>query len=139
MKNQVTLIGYVGAEPETRAYPSGDLVTSISLATSEKWRDRQSNELKEHTEWHRVVFRDRGGFKLGLRAKDLIQKGAKLFVQGPQRTRSWEKDGIKHRLTEVDADEFLLLDSVNKASEPSLVDDAGSQTNWAQTYPEPDF
>ena len=101
MKNQVTLIGYVGAEPETRAYPSGDLVTSISLATSEKWRDRQSNELKEHTEWHRVVFRDRGGFKLGLRAKDLIQKGAKLFVQGPQRTRSWEKDGIKHRLTEV--------------------------------------
>ena len=74
MKNQVTLIGYVGAEPETRAYPSGDLVTSISLATSEKWRDRQSNELKEHTEWHRVVFRDRGGFKLGLRAKDLIQK-----------------------------------------------------------------
>ena len=104
MKNQVTLIGYVGAEPETRAYPSGDLVTSISLATSEKWRDRQSNELKEHTEWHRVVFRDRGGFKLGLRAKDLIQKGAKLFVQGPQRTRSWQKDGIKHRLTEVDAD-----------------------------------
>ena len=54
MKNQVTLIGYVGAEPETRAYPSGDLVTSISLATSEKWRDRQSNELKEHTECHRV-------------------------------------------------------------------------------------
>ena len=48
MKNQVTLIGYVGSEPETRAYPSGDLVTSISLATSEKWRDRQSNELKEH-------------------------------------------------------------------------------------------
>jgi len=94
MKNQVTLIGYVGSEPETRAYPSGDLVTSISLATSEKWRDRQSNELKEHTEWHRVVFRDRGGFKLGLRAKDLIQKGAKLFVQGPQRTRSWEKDGF---------------------------------------------
>lgn len=80
MKNQVTLIGYVGSEPETRAYPSGDLVTSISLTTSEKWRDRQSNELKEHTEWHRVVFRDRGGFKLGLRAKDLIQKGAKLFV-----------------------------------------------------------
>ncbi|HGP7137986.1 TPA: single-stranded DNA-binding protein, partial [Vibrio cholerae O1] len=67
------------------------------------------------------------------------QKGAKLFVQGPQRTRSWEKDGIKHRLTEVDADEFLLLDSVNKASEPSATDDAGSQTNWAQTYPEPDF
>lgn len=56
MKNQVTLIGYVGSEPETRAYPSGDLVTSISLATSEKWRDRQSNELKEHTEWHRSFF-----------------------------------------------------------------------------------
>ncbi|EPG0800360.1 single-stranded DNA-binding protein, partial [Vibrio cholerae] len=55
------------------------------------------------------------------------------------RTRSWEKDGTKHRLTEVDADEFLLLDSVNKASEPSLADDAGSQANWAQTYPEPDF
>ena len=55
------------------------------------------------------------------------------MFKGPQRTRSWEKDGIKHRLTEVDADEFLLLDSVNKASEPSPADDAGSQTNWAQT------
>lgn len=82
MKNQVTLIGYVGSEPETRAYPSGDLVTSISLATSEKWRDRQSNELKEHTEWHRIVFRDRGGFKLGLRAKDLIQKERSFLFKG---------------------------------------------------------
>ncbi len=139
MKNQVTLIGHVGQVPETRAYPSGDLVTTISLATSEKWRDRQSNELREHTEWHRIVFRDRGAFKLGLRAQDFIQKGAKLFVQGALRTRSWEKEGIKHRLTEVDADEFLLLDSAPKTFDASKGVDTPSDVNEANAFPDPNF
>lgn len=141
MKNQVILIGHVGSDPETRAYPSGDLVTGISMATSEKWRDRQTNELKEHTEWHRVVFRDRGALKLGLRAQDLIRKGAKLFVQGPQRTRSWEKDGVKHRLTEVDADEFLLLDSApNREKEsPQPAAPVTASEGWDGHYPAPDF
>ena len=139
MKNQASLIGYVGSAPETRAFQSGDLITTLSLATSEKWRDRQSGQLKEHTEWHRIVFRDRGNLKLGQRAQELIRKGAKIYVQGSLRTRSWEKDGVNQHLTEVDADEFLLLDSPKKVTKPAKVTMDNSQVNWEHKYPEPAF
>ena len=116
MKNQVILIGYVGSAPISRTFPSGDTLTSISIATNEKWHDSQSGEMKDHTEWHRVVFRDRGNFKLGVRANTFIQKGAKLFVQGALRTRRWEKDGETQQVIEIDADEFLLLDKMKSNS-----------------------
>lgn len=138
MKNQVILIGHAGGEPETRAFPSGDLITTVSIATSEKWRDRETRELKERTEWHRVVFRDRGGLKLGDRARQMIRKGVKLFVQGAQRTRSWEKDGTTQRITEVDADEFLLLDAAGDRQAASAPEDSSAAT-WDERYPTPEF
>lgn len=148
MKNQVILIGYAGSDPEVRAFPSGDLVATVSVATSEKWRDRQSGELKEHTEWHRVVFKDRGRLKLGERAQMFIHKGAKVYVQGPQRTRDWESDGVKHRTTEVEAQEFLLLDSMDSradspakpAAEAPRAKANGSAASHATAYePLPEF
>jgi single-strand DNA-binding protein len=148
MKNQVILIGYAGSDPEVRAFPSGDLVATVSVATSEKWRDRESGELKEHTEWHRVVFKDRGRLKLGERAQMFIRKGAKVYVQGPQRNRDWEADGIKHRTTEVEAQEFLLLDSMDARSnstakpapEPAKASTNGKAVPRAPAYePLPEF
>ena len=134
--NKVILVGHVGKDPEVRYLDKDVAVANFTLATTERGRTLPNGtQIPERTEWHNIVAW-RG---LADISEKYIRKGSKLYIEGKLQTRSWEKDGIKHRLTEVDADEFLLLDSVNKASEPSPADDASSQANWAQTYPEPDF
>ena len=105
--NKVILVGNLGRDPETRYMPSGGAVTNVSLATSRSWKDRDSGEQKEKTEWHRIVFFNR----LGEIAGEYLKRGSKVYVEGGLRTREWEKEGQKHFTTEVVANEMQMLDS----------------------------
>lgn len=105
--NKVILIGNLGADPETRFMPSGGAVTNIRLATSETWKDRQSGQMQERTEWHRVVFFN----KLGEIAGEYLKKGSKVYVEGAIRTRKWQgQDGQDRYTTEIVANEMQMLD-----------------------------
>ncbi|UTV99347.1 single-stranded DNA-binding protein [Marinomonas rhizomae] len=108
--NKVILIGNAGNDAEVRFMPSGAAVANVNLATTESWRDKQTGQMQERTEWHRVAFMDRGNFRLGQIAGDFIKKGSKVYVEGSLRTREWEKDGIKRYTTEIVANEMQLLD-----------------------------
>lgn len=105
--NKVILIGNLGADPETRYLPDGGAVANVNVATSRQWRDRESGEQREHTEWHRVVFFRRLAEIVG----EYLRKGSKVYIEGSLRTRQWERDGQKHYTTEVIADEMQMLDS----------------------------
>lgn len=104
--NKVILVGNLGRDPETRYMPSGGAVTNASVATSKQWRDRDSGEQKERTEWHRVVFFNR----LAEIAGEYLKKGSKVYIEGELRTRDWERDGQKHYTTEIVANEIQMLD-----------------------------
>jgi len=105
--NKVILVGNVGQDPETRYLPSGGAVTNLSLATSESWKDKNSGEQQERTEWHRVTFYNR----LAEIVAEYVKKGSKLYVEGRLQTRSWEQDGVKRYATEIIANEMQMLDS----------------------------
>lgn len=105
--NKVILIGNLGRDPRTRFTQSGTAIADFSLATSESWRDRQSNEMQERTEWHNVVCFAR----LAEIAGEYLQKGSKVYVEGSLRTSSWEQDGQTRYKTEVVARELQMLDS----------------------------
>ncbi|MBG4448684.1 single-stranded DNA-binding protein [Pseudomonas aeruginosa] len=98
--NKVILVGNAGGDPEVRYLPNGNAVTSISLATSETWKDKQTGQQQERTEWHRVVFFGR----IAEIAGEYLCKGSQVYVEGSLRTREWEKDGIKRYITEVVVD-----------------------------------
>lgn len=104
--NHVTLVGRVGKDPELKHTQSGAAVCSLTMATSEKWKDKQSGETKEATEWHRVVFYDRTAEVAGQYAT----KGSLILVQGSLKTRKWtDKEGVERYTTEVQARELKLL------------------------------
>ena len=106
--NKVILIGNVGKDPETRYMPSGGAVTNITLATSETWKDKNTGDRQERTEWHRVVFFNR----LGEIAGEYLKKGSKVYVEGSLRTRKWQgQDGQDRYTTEIVANEMQMLDS----------------------------
>ncbi len=106
--NKVILIGNLGAEPETRYMPSGGAVTNIRLATSESWKDKNTGEMQERTEWHRVVFFNR----LAEIAGEYLHKGSKVYIEGSLRTRKWQgQDGQDRYTTEIVANEMQMLDS----------------------------
>ena len=101
--NKVILIGNLGQDPEVRYNQGGGAVTSITLATSESWRDKQTNEQKERTEWHRVVFMG----KLAEVASDYLKKGSQVYVEGKLQTRKWQdQSGQERYTTEVLVDSF---------------------------------
>ena len=102
--NKVILVGNLGADPETRYMPSGDAVTTIRLATTDRFKDK-SGEKQERTEWHRVVFFG----KLAEIAGAYLKKGRPVYVEGSLRTREWEKDGVKRYSTEIVANEMQML------------------------------
>ncbi len=105
--NKVILIGNLGQDPETRFLPSGDAVTNISIATSEKWKDK-SGEQKEHTEWHRIAFFG----KLAEIVGEYCKKGNPIYVEGRIRTKKWQdKEGNDKHSTEIVADRMQLLGS----------------------------
>jgi single-strand DNA-binding protein len=106
--NKVILIGNLGADPETRAMPSGMTVANIRVATSESWKDKQSGESKERTEWHNVAMFGR----LGEIAGEYLKKGSKVYIEGALRTRKWQdKQGNDRYTTEIIANEMQMLDS----------------------------
>lgn len=108
MLNKVMLIGNLGADPEVRYMPSGEAVTSIRLATTMRWKDRQTGERKESTEWHRVVFFRR----LAEVAGEYLKKGSQVYVEGRLQTRKWQgQDGQDRYTTEIVADDMQMLGS----------------------------
>ena len=106
--NKVILVGNLGKDPEVRYAPSGDAICNITLATSETWKDKQSGEKREATEWHRVVFFG----KLAEIAGQYLKKGSSVYIEGMLKTRKWqEKDGSDRYTTEIKADEMKMLGS----------------------------
>lgn len=98
--NKVILVGTCGQDPETRYLPNGNAVTNLSLATSEKWTDKQTGQPVEKTEWHRVSLFG----KVAEIAGEYLRKGSQVYIEGKLQTREWEKDGIKRYTTEIVVD-----------------------------------
>lgn len=114
--NKVILIGNLGNDPEVRYMPNGNAVANITLATSDSWKDKQTGQQQERTEWHRIVFFG----KLGEISGEYLRKGSKVYVEGRLQTREWEKDGIKRYTTEVVVDMkgvMQMLDGRNEQQE----------------------
>ena len=111
--NKVILVGNIGGDPEVRYLPNGNAVTTLSLATSEAWKDKQTGDKQERTEWHRVVCFNR----LGEIAGEYVRKGSKLYVEGSLRTRKWQdQQGQDRYTTEIIATELQMLDSKGASS-----------------------
>ncbi|MGD9152614.1 MAG: single-stranded DNA-binding protein [Gammaproteobacteria bacterium] len=105
--NKAILIGNLGADPEVRYMPSGGAVTTISIATSEQWKDKETGAQQERTEWHRVVFFNRLAEIVG----EYLKKGSKVYIEGSIRTRKWtDKTGNDRYTTEIVANEMQMLD-----------------------------
>jgi len=104
--NKVILVGNLGQDPETRAMPSGSTVTNITLATNESWKDKQTGEQKDRTEWHKIAMFNR----LAEIAAEYLRKGSQVYIEGKLRTRKWQdRDGNDRYTTEVIADEMQML------------------------------
>ena len=103
--NKVILVGNLGSDPETRFSAGGSAVTKISIATSESWKDKQTGDQQERTEWHRVVFFGR----LAEIAGEYLRKGSQVYVEGALRTSSYEKDGSTRYSTDIIASEMQML------------------------------
>ena len=112
--NKVIIVGNIGGDPEVRYMPSGNAVTNVTIATSETWKDKQTGQNQERTEWHRVVFFNR----LGEIAGEYLRKGAKVYIEGSLRTRKWQgQDGQDRYTTEIVASEMQMLDSRGGSNE----------------------
>ncbi len=106
--NKVILVGRLGAEPESRAFPNGGSICNLRLATSESWKDKQTGERKERTEWHRVTLNNR----LGEIAQQYLHKGSQVYIEGRIQTRKWQDQSGQDRYsTEIVGNEMRMLDS----------------------------
>jgi single-strand DNA-binding protein len=121
--NKVILVGNLGRDPEVRTFPSGDRVANCTMATTESWKDKNTGERKELTEWHRLVFR--GGLA-GI-VEQYLRKGSQIYVEGSIRTRKYtDKDGAEKSITEISVNEMTMLGSRQGQGGPSGDDDGGS-------------
>ncbi|MCK6407268.1 MAG: single-stranded DNA-binding protein [Rhodocyclaceae bacterium] len=119
--NKVILVGNLGADPETRYLPSGEAVANLRIATTETWKDKQTGERKEATEWHRVSFFGRIAEVCG----QYLKKGSQVYVEGRIQTRKWQdKDGQERYTTEIRGEEMKMLGSRQGQGEPSYGGDA---------------
>ena len=104
--NKVIIVGNLGRDPEMRTFPSGDQVANVTVATTDKWKDKQSGEMREATEWHRVVFNGR----LAEIAGQYLRKGSQVYVEGSLRTRKWtDQAGVEKYSTDIRADNMQML------------------------------
>jgi len=129
--NKVILVGNVGTDPEVRYMPNGNAVTTLSVATSETWKDKNTGEKQDRTEWHRVVCFNR----LGEIAGEYVRKGSKLYVEGSLRTRKWQdQQGQDRYTTEIIAADLQMLDSKG-AGTPHFDEPAMSSQQSTTPYP----
>ncbi|MEO9102161.1 MAG: single-stranded DNA-binding protein [Burkholderiales bacterium] len=120
--NKVILVGNLGFDPETRTFPSGDQVCNVRIATTDKWKDKQSGEMREHTEWHRLTFNGR----LAEIAAQYLKKGSQIYVEGSIRTRKYnDKDGVEKFATDIRVDQMQMLGSRQGMGGPGGDDDGG--------------
>lgn len=114
--NKVIIVGNLGSDPDTRYTQGGAAISNLSVATSRSWKDKQTNELKEETEWHRVVMFG----KLGEIAEKYLKKGSKIYVEGRLQTRKWQdKQGQDRWTTEVIGEHMQMLDSKQSSGRPA--------------------
>ena len=135
--NKVILVGNLGQDPEIRRLPSGDPVVNLRIATSENWRDKNSGERKERTEWHTVVIFNENLAKV---AEQYLKKGAKVYIEGQLQTRQWEdQSGQKRYSTEVVLQRFRgelqMLDSRGGGAGGEIADRSGRGTEFGSTGP----
>lgn len=133
--NKVILVGNVGGDPELRYLPNGNAVTTLSIATSEVWKDKQSGDKQERTEWHRVVCFNR----LGEIAGEYVRKGSKLYIEGSLRTRKWQdQQGQDRYTTEIIASDLQMLDSKGGSNNATMsYDDHADNSQRSQAYSAP--
>jgi len=106
--NKVIIVGNLGKDPEMRSFPNGDQIANVSIATTDRWKDKTSGEMKEATEWHRINFNGRLAEIVG----QYLKKGSQVYVEGSLRTRKWtDKDGVEKFSTEIRADQMQMLGS----------------------------
>ena len=110
--NKAIIVGNVGSDPDIRTMPNGNQVVNLSIATSDEWKDKNTGEKKEKTEWHRCVFFN----KIADIAAQYVNKGSKIYVEGRLQTRSYEQDGVKKYSTEIVVNDMQMLDSKNTNS-----------------------
>jgi|TARA_B110000263_G_scaffold246783_1_gene258433 single-strand DNA-binding protein len=128
--NKVILVGTLGADPDTRYTPSNAAVTNLSIATNESWKDKQSGEQKEKTEWHRVVMFNR----LAEIATEYLRKGSQVYIEGKIQTRKWEdKEGKDRWTTEIVANEMQMLGSRSSGGNSAPSSPEGSSSNTTST------
>ena len=120
--NKVIIVGNLGKDPEMRSFPNGDQIANVTIATTDKWKDKQTSEMKEATEWHRVVFNGR----LAEIVEQYLRKGSQVYVEGSLRTRKWtDKDGVDKYTTEIRADQMQMLGSRQGMGAPGGDEDGG--------------
>ena len=130
--NKVLIIGNLGSDPEIKYTSSGSAVANLSIATSERWKERNTGEQKEQVEWHRVVLFSR----LAEIAEQYLKKGSKVFVEGKLQTRDWEDaEGKKRYTTEVIAREMTMLDSRSGSDNAPQPQSSGPEDNFEEDIP----
>ncbi|MBI79247.1 MAG: single-stranded DNA-binding protein [Pseudomonadota bacterium] len=128
--NKVILVGTLGADPKTSAMPSGSSVTNVSIATNESWKDKETGEKQDRTEWHRIAFFNR----LAEIAAEYLKKGSQIYIEGKLRTRKWQdKDGNDRWTTEIIANELQMLGGRSA----SIGDMPEEQTNQSEATSSP--
>jgi single-strand DNA-binding protein len=133
--NKVILIGHLGADPESRAMPSGSSVANLRIATTESWRDKQSGEQQERTEWHRVALFGR----LAEIASEYLRKGSQVYIEGSLRTRKWQdKQGNERYSTEIVGNEMQMLGGRGGAGGAGAPGGGGAATGGPRE-PMPDY
>ena len=120
--NKVIIVGNLGKDPEMRSFPNGDQIANVSIATTDRWKDKTSGEMKEATEWHRINFNGR----LAEIAGQYLRKGSQVYIEGSLRTRKWtDKDGQEKFTTEIRADQMQMLGSRQGMGSPGGSDEGG--------------
>jgi len=132
--NKVILVGNLGKDPEVRYMPNGNAVANITIATSESWKDKQSGEQQEKTEWHRVVmFR-----RLGEIAGEYLKKGSQVYIEGKLQTRKWQDNSGNDRYTtEIVASEMQMLGSRGGGGSAGFSQDSAPAQSAPQSAPQP--
>lgn len=129
--NKVILVGLVGKDPETKTFPNGGSLTQFSIATTEKWIDKNSGERKEQTEWHRIACNN----KLAEIVAQYVKKGSKVYIEGRLKTRQWtDQSGVERYTTEISANEVQMLDSKGDTQQQNTAPKAPQYGQRQQGY-----